>query len=311
MRMDRRSFLKRTLYGALGMSFGGAAGVLRAVEGAGSKSLNFSLPASADLPAMAIGKGEDTAALTRRVVEAMGGMGRFIRKGDRVVIKPNVSWDCGPELGANTHPEVVAALTAMVLHAGARQVTVIDRTIEEPRRCFQISGIESAVTKAGGAVRFQGERSFTDMTIEGIGAWPVFTALFEADKFINVPVVKHHGLSLMTAAMKNLYGIVNGRRASLHQKIDESIVSLAAFVRPTLVVLDATRVMTRNGPTGGREADLIHPRTVAAGTDQVAMDAYAATLLNLKPEKVGYISLAQARGLGTMRFKDLKTVTVS
>jgi len=307
--MDRRQFIRRSFHAALGLALARPSRWLQAA-GADQKAaaaLNFSIPEAASHPQIVIAKGGSPAEMTKAALEAIGGMGRFIAKGDRVLIKPNVSWDSSSELGANTHPEIVKLLTELCLRAGARRVVVMDNTIDEPRRCFARSGIEAAVTAAGGLIQFQGDRTFRETDLGGaIGRWPVMTPLFEADKFINVPVVKSHGLSKLTATMKNLYGIVGSRRGRLHAHINESIVDLARFVRPTLVILDAYSVMARNGPSGGRAEDLIHPRTIAVGTDQVALDAYAATLLGLRAEEVGYIKLAHDRGLGNMRYSDLR-----
>lgn len=308
--MDRRQFIKRSSQAAVGLAFVGRPRWLfasPASPAATSKILDFSVPSSPSLPQIAVARGGPPGKMVTDAVAALGGVERFIRKGDRVVVKPNASWDSSPELGADTHPDVVAALVTLCLKAGARQVVVLDHTIDEPRRCFARSGIGPAASAAGGRVEFQGTRNFRDVTLgEGIGTWPVMTALFEADKFINLPVVKSHSLSTLTAAMKNLYGIAGGTRSRLHRKIDESIVALANFVRPTLVILDAVRVMIRNGPSGGGAADLIHPHVIAAGTDQVALDAFAATLLGARPEDVGHIRLAHKKGLGEMDYKKLR-----
>ena len=311
--MDRRQFITRSSQAALGLFFAGSAKWLHAAnpsaraDRSSREALNFAVPPSSTLPQIAIARGDSPAEMARRAIGALGGMGRFITKGDRVILKPNVSWDRSPAQGANTNPEIVAVLTELSLKAGARQVIAIDHTICEPRRCFSISGIGPAVIKAGGSIQYQGARAFRDVEIGGaVGRWPVMIPLLEADKFINIPVVKRHRLSAVTAAMKNLYGIIGGKRNILHQKIDESIVALASFVRPTLVVIDAFSVMVKNGPSGGRHSDLIHPRVIAAGADQVALDAFAATLLGIRPEDVGYISLAHKNGLGEMNYKKLR-----
>ncbi len=315
--MDRRQFIKRGSQAALGFCIAGSARWLRAAapstltNRSSPKVLDFAVPASPTLPQIAIAKGDSPGAMVRRAIEAIGGMGRFVKSGDRVVVKPNVSWDRGPEQAADTNPEIVSVLIELSLKAGARQVIAMDHTIGEPRRCFARSGIGPAVVKAGGSIRYQDDRSFRNVDIGGaVGEWPLMTPLLEADKFINVPVVKQHSLSMLTAAMKNLYGVIGGRRGMLHPKIDESIVALAGFVRPTLVVLDAFSVMVKNGPSGGSQSDLIHPHTVAVGTDQVALDAFAATLLGVKPEDVGHIALAHRKGLGEMKFKTLRVKEV-
>jgi len=313
--MDRRQFIKRSLQTAVGLSLAGHSRWLAAASAKeGPKSLNFSTPPSSKYPRMVIAKGKSPAKMFRASIEAMGGMGRFVSKGDRVVVKPNASWDSDPAGGADTDPELVGVVVDMCRRAGASRVIALDRTIDEPRRCFARSGIGPAVDKAGGVVEFQHDGSFRKVDVGGaVGKWPVFKTMFDADKFINVPVVKQHGLSRLTAAMKNLYGIIGGSRPGLHPRIDGSIAALARFVRPTLVVLDATRVMVRNGPSGGRPEDLIHPHTIAVGVDQVALDAYAAGLIGLSPSSVGYIALADKIGLGTMNYRGLgaKKIDVS
>jgi uncharacterized protein (DUF362 family) len=275
--------------------------------------LDFSVPPAPNRPHLITARGTSLPAMLKNALTAAGGMGSFIGKGDRVVLKPNVSFDSPPSQGANTHPELVGTLTELALQSGAREVIVLDNTLGEPRRCFSRSGIGPAVKRAGGTIFFQGERSFEKVNLGGkvITSWPMFKPLLKTDKFINMPIVKQHGLSKLTAAMKNLYGVIGGRRPVLHRAIHESIVDLARFIRPTLVILDAYSVMTKNGPSGGGTDDLIHPHTIALGTDQVALDAYAATLLGLDPNAIGYIKLAHENGLGTMNLKKLKITALS
>ena len=314
--MDRRTFLIRCAGASAAMLFPGAGGVLRAAPAGGGKKrslrLKFTVPLPESAPQMAVVRGDSPDAMARAAVSALGGMSVFVSKGDRVAIKPNASWDRSADQGADTHPEIVGALTAMALEAGAREVVVFDNTIGEPRRCFARSGIGPAVEKAGGKIVFQGKGRFRTVDVGGraIGRAKIMVPLLEADKFINVPVVKHHGLSKLTAAMKNLYGVIGGVRSLLHVRLNRSIVDLARFAPPTLVVLDAVRVMVRNGPSGGRADDLIHPKTIAAGTDQVAMDAYAASLLGLTPRDVGYITIAGKEGLGTPDYGTLRKKTI-
>jgi uncharacterized protein (DUF362 family) len=128
--------------------------------------------------------------------------------------------------------------------------------------------------------------------------WPMYTEIVEADKVINVPIAKHHGLARLTMSMKNWMGVMGGRRSRIHQKLDHALVDLARFVKPTLTVLDAVRVLTANGPQGGRLADVKRLNTVIVGVDQVALDAFGSTLFGLKPDALAYVREGARAGLG-------------
>jgi uncharacterized protein (DUF362 family) len=246
--------------------------------------------------------------LVRRAVEAMGGMGKFVSRGDVVVVKPNIGWDRMPIHAANTNPDVVAAVVKMAFDAGAKKVVVADGSCNDPNRCFQRSGIWRAAYALGADVVLPQEHRFRTMRLKGdvLDEWPVFTALVDADKVINVPIAKHHNLAKYTGAMKNWYGVLGGRRNRLHQNIDTSIADLATFMRPTLVVMDAWRVLVRNGPQGGNIDDAKDMHTVIASVDQVAADAYGCTLIGQKRENLDYLAMGEKRGLGTMRWESLR-----
>jgi uncharacterized protein (DUF362 family) len=264
-------------------------------------------------PILAIAKSStDAAELTRKAVEALGGMARFISRGDVVAIKPNIGWDRMPVHAANTNPLVVAELVKLVLDAGAARVVVTDASCNEPNRCFQRSGIWRAAHAVGATVILPAAHRFRDIRMKGdvLDLWPVYTPLVNADKVINVPVAKHHNLSKYTGAMKNWYGLLGGRRNRLHQNIDVSIADLATFMRPTLTVLDATRVLMRNGPQGGNIDDAKDLHQVIASLDQVAVDAYGATLIGEKPSNVKYLALGEERGLGTASWETVPRVEV-
>lgn len=268
---------------------------------------DFRLPEGAsqfaELPRMAVAKSsKNPEELTRLAVSALGGMKRFISRGDRVAIKPNIGWDRMPVHAANTNPRVVAEVVRLCLEAGALEVVVTDASCNEARRSFQRSGIWQSAHDAGAKVVLPAEHRFRSMRLRGdlLDEWPVYTPLIEADKLINIPVAKHHNLSAYTGAMKNWYGVLGGRRNRLHQNIHLSIADLATFMRPTLTVLDATRVLLRNGPQGGNIADARDMHQVIASLDEVAADTYGATLIGVDPKGVGYIRLGAERGLGTM-----------
>lgn len=262
---------------------------------------------------MAIAKtGTDPAALTRAAVEALGGMQRFIARGDLVTIKPNIGWDRTPVHAANTNPLVVAEVVRLVYDAGAKHVIVTDASCNEPNRCFQRSGIWKAAYDMGAEVVIPAEHRFRGMRLGGevLDEWPVYRPMVDADKVINVPVAKHHNLAKFTAAMKNWYGLLGGRRNRLHQNIDVSIADLATFLQPTLTIVDATRVLLRNGPQGGNIADAKDMHTVIASVDQVAADAYSCQLIGVKREDLPYVKMGHERGLGTMYWENLRTVEV-
>lgn len=250
--------------------------------------------------------------LVQRAVDAMGGMRRFISRGDVVVVKPNIGWDRMPIHAANTNPEVVAAVIKLAYDAGAKKVVVADGSCNDPNRCFQRSGIWRASYEMGAEVVLPQEHRYRSMRLKGdvLDEWPVFTTLVDADKVINVPVAKHHNLAKYTAAMKNWYGVLGGRRNRLHQNIDTSIADLATFMRPTLVVIDAWRVLMRNGPQGGNIDDARDMYTVIATCDQVAADAFGCTLIGQKPENLAYLAMGEKRGLGTARWENLRVKEV-
>lgn len=255
----------------------------------------------------------EPSALVQRVLENLGGIGRFIRPQDVVVIKPNIAWDRTPEQAANTNPELVAEVVRQCRDVGAKRVIVTDVSCNEARRCFHRSGIEAAARSAGAEVILPDPDLFRDVELGGVmlKTWPVFTPFLEADKILNLPIAKHHGLCGVTLGMKNWYGILGGQRSRLHQQIHQSLVDLAGFILPTLTIMDCYRVLLRNGPTGGDLEDVELKKTVVAATDPVAIDAYVAKAYwNLDPQHLPYLQLAASRGLGTLEFEKL-TVKVS
>ncbi len=283
-------------------------------EGRKAKTLPRIRDHRADKPAgandMAIARGPDPAANARRAVEALGGMGRFVRRGERVVIKPNIGWNRLPEQAANTNPDVVAEVVRMVVAAGASKVWVTDVSVNTPEQCFARSGIEKAAGAAGATLVRPDAAAFREVDVSGhlLQTGDVLFPFVEADRVINVPLVKQHSLSGATMALKNWYGVLGGQRVKLHQDIHRSIVDLAVMMKPTLTVLDATRILLANGPTGGNLADVRPMDTVAAGTDEVALDAFGATLLGLDPRQVGFIIEGMKAGLGTPDWHSLKLV---
>lgn len=271
---------------------------------------DHTVPREANLADISVVQGEAPGALARRAIDELGGMRRFVSPGEVVVLKPNIGWDRTPEQAANTNPEIVAEVARMCFEAGAKSVVVTDVPVNEPRRSFARSGIEAAARRVGARVLLPEERKFKEVDLGGevLSVWPVLEPFLEADKLINIPVAKHHSLTGSTLGMKNWYGILGGVRHRLHQRIHESLADLAAFARPTLTIIDAYRVLFRNGPSGGNLADVALKKTVIASIDPVAADAYAAkAYFNLEAEQLPYLKFSAGRGLGTANFESLRT----
>jgi uncharacterized protein (DUF362 family) len=250
--------------------------------------------------------------LVSKVFEEAGGITRFISRGDVVAIKPNVSWARSPELAATTSPTVLEGVVELCYEAGAKKVKIADHTIHDARRCFAITGVGSVAKKTGADLVFPRSSLMKNMKIHGgrLDVWPVFTPLIEADKLINIPVAKDHGLSTLTLGIKNWIGGVGGRRYALHQDIHQTIVDLAQFFKPTVTLIDATRILVSNGPSGGSTSDVKVTNTVILSDDQVAADALAAGLFGIKAKDLDFIRLGEAGGLGTSDLRQLDRKTV-
>jgi uncharacterized protein (DUF362 family) len=244
-------------------------------------------------------RGADPAENVRRAVAALGGMERFVRKGDVVLVKPNVGWDRIPEQAANTDPRVVAEVVRLCRGAGAARVVVADVSCNDPGRCFARSGSLAAAQGAGAEVLDARRLEMVPAALSGaLSGMDVIAPLLAATRVVNVPVAKHHSLSRATLGMKNWFGVLNQGRSRLHQDIDRSIAELAAVFRPTLTVVDATRVLLANGPQGGSLDDVKAVEAVCVGTDPVLCDAWGAVQLGLAPRDLGFLAEAERRGLG-------------
>ncbi|OGL41573.1 MAG: cytoplasmic protein [Candidatus Schekmanbacteria bacterium GWA2_38_9] len=318
--LDRRNFLEKSLKAGISIAATGSLAYWLYNRDVSSKDVSlkmqvrdYSVKISEEFPEMVIVRGESPSKIVKTAIEELGGIKKFISTGDRVVIKPNIGWDRVPAQAANTNPEIVKAVVELCYSAGAKTVIVTDVSCNDPRRYFQRSGIANAALSAGAIVNLPSERKFRVLKIKGevLDEWPVYRDFIEADKVINIPIAKHHNLSGLTMSLKNWYGILGGHRSVLHQKIDESIADLATFMKPTLTILDAYRILVANGPQGGDLADVRQINTVAAGIDQVAVDAFGATLFGKKPEDLSFIRLAASRGIGRMDLSKVRTREIS
>jgi uncharacterized protein (DUF362 family) len=293
--MKRRDFIRDMAAGSLALRFGPGA-------------LAGATATPATVPVLVAVEGESPAAITKEAIAMLGGMKRFVGKGDKVVIKPNIGWDRTPEMAACTNPEVVRTLVELVLDAGAKKAIVIDNTTNQAKRCYVRSGIQEAVKQAGGDMLFVDDYRVKKTALKGVWIkdWDVLLDVIEADKIINVPIAKHHSLCRLTMGMKNWLGAIGGARNQLHQDLDKAVVDLAAFFKPQLTVLDAYRILVRNGPQGGRISDTQLMKTVVAGTDPVAVDAMGATFFAVAPRELPYLRLARERGLGEFELEKVR-----
>jgi len=260
---------------------------------------------------IAVSEGKDYEGITRAVITASGGMQSFVKKGDVVVVKPNIGWDRKPEYAANTHPVVVRTIVEECLKAGARLVKVFDNTCNDPRRCYENSGIAGALKGLKGVeLKYTENERFRDTKINGVflKSWELYDDALKANVFINCPIAKHHGLTGLTLGLKNMMGIMGGNRGYIHREIDEALADLNSFVKSHLVIIDATRILTNHGPQGGNLRDVKIMNRVIASKDIVAADAYATTLFNLRPQDISTTVAAYKRGLGEMNLNKIKVI---
>jgi uncharacterized protein (DUF362 family) len=255
--------------------------------------------------------GPDPAAITRAAIEALGGMVSFVSSGFDVIVKPNICTDYHPpEYASTTNPTVVATLVTMCLEAGAKRVRVMDYPFGgTAKSAYAISGIAEAVEVAGGEMHVMSHSKYTVVDIpqgRDITSVYIYPDILEADLLINVPIAKDHGSTRLTLGCKNLMGVILDR-GMMHFNLEQRIADLTSLVRPTLTVIDAVRILTANGPTGGDLADVKQMDTVIASRDIVAADSYATTLFGLTGADIGYIQASADMGLGTM---DLTSINI-
>ena len=261
---------------------------------------------------MAVVKGEDRKKTLHLALKALGGIEAFVEKGDNVLLKVNAAFATPPALSATTNPVLVSELTRLCFKAGAKHVVVTDNPINDPPSCFALSGIEQAARREGAVIMLPERAFFHPTTLKDallIREWPIlFEPFKDIDKVIGIAPLKDHHRSGASMTMKNWYGILGGRRNVFHQDIHNIIKELAMMVRPSLVILDGTVSMMTNGPTGGSLSDLKPTNTMIVSTDQVAADAYGATLLGKTKNSLPFISKAEAKGLGTADYQSLNPI---
>jgi uncharacterized protein (DUF362 family) len=305
--LTRRQFLKLTGAAAAGLALFGAGCTVPAAE-TGRRSPPGP---TGDQAYLAVAHGGDAAATTKAALAALGGIERFVKSGDDVIIKPNVCVNYRtPEYAATTNPTVVATLVSLCLGAGARRVRVMDTPFPgiTAESAYEVSGIAEAVKAAGGEMEVMSPVKFVKTAIpEGrdLSAWEVYQDVLDTSVLINVPIAKTHNLARLSLGIKNLLGVIT-KPNQMHSNLGQRAADLASLVRPTLTVVDAVRIMTEGGPTGGSLNYVQQADTVIASHDFVAADAYAATLFDLTGADIAYVQAAADMGLGTLDLSSIK-----
>ncbi len=307
--MKRRDFFKTTAMmgaaSALSVNFEGLQAALL--------SNKMSVEKAPDLVAVMGGEPED---MLEKALNALGGMERFVKKGQKIVIKPNIGWDRKPELAANTNPKLISTLVKKCLDAGAQKVTVFDHTCDNWQKCYESSGISEAVKEAGGIVLPGNDEKYYKKEIQlpngvVLKSAKIHDALDEADAWINVPVLKNHGGAKFTCCMKNYMGIVWDRRFFHQNDLQQCIADICTWSKkPVLNIVDAYRIVFQNGPQGRNESDVALVKSLIASSDIIAADTAALSFFNqvkkLDMEAVTHITKGEALKLGTTRLDDIQ-----
>jgi uncharacterized protein (DUF362 family) len=301
--MKRRDFIRSSV--GLGVLSGAALSVGRFGDLTAAEVNAAQLPY--DMVAI---KGGGAAEMFDKGIASLGGMKQFVKPNQTVVIKPNIGWDSAPERAANTNPELVARIVEHCKRAGAKTVYVFDNTCAEATRCYKMSGIEDAVKKAGGTmVSGKSQSYYQEVTLpKGIKLKNarVHELILESDVFINVPILKNHGGSTLSVAMKNMMGVVWDREFWHSNNLHQCIADFAAYRQPDLNVVDAFRVLKRNGPRGVSVADVAIMKYQMISKDIVAIDAASAKVFGIDPKQVRHIGLAEQLGAGSSNIDALK-----
>jgi len=262
---------------------------------------------------MSVISGSDRSLTVRKAIEVLGGIDRFVKPGETILLKPNVGFSRPPRICATSHPDIISEITRLCYEqAKAKKVYITDNPINDPTSCFEISQIAAAAQKNGAEIIMPKQSLFKPMTLDNgklIRNWPfLYQPLANVDKVIGIAVVKDHARSGASMTMKNWYGLLGGGRNRFHTNINTIITELATLVKPTFVILDATEIMVSNGPTGGSTSDLKKTNMMLASCDQVAADSFGASLLDMKPYDLQYLLKAQELKLGTMDYQSLKPI---
>ncbi|MCE5341410.1 MAG: DUF362 domain-containing protein [Planctomycetaceae bacterium] len=320
-KISRREFMARTARAGFSVAaVAGAAGLLYETDVlktlASEKIItglkDFSVPQIAG-QTMSVITGTNRTQTVNKAIELLGGIDRFVKPGETVLLKPNIGFSSPPRICATSHPDIIGELTRLCYeYAKAKKVYITDNPINDAQSCFVNSQIAAAAEKYGAQLILPKKSLFTPMSLDGgklIKNWPfLYEPLAKVDKVIGIAIVKDHARSGASMTMKNWYGMLGGGRNIFHTNINTIITELVMLIKPTLVILDATEIMVANGPTGGSTSDLKRTNMMIAGCDQVAADSFGAGLLNLKPADLPYLSKAHELKIGTTDYQSLKPI---
>jgi uncharacterized protein (DUF362 family) len=312
--ITRAEFLKLIALGGAGIALlGGPEKALAALAAADADLDRAALDGDARAARqaatiLAVAKGSSASTNTKKAIAAVGGMRRFVSAGDVVVIKPNITHPRAPKYAVTTNPAVVGTLVSLARQAGAKKVLVMDNPVStNPSACYSTSGIAAAVKAAGGSMHIMGGSGYKSYAMPGhlLKNQPLYAAIVNANVLINVPIAKTHGSTGLTMAGKNLMGCTSNRQRMHTLGLSQSIAEINAKLKPELTVIDATRILVRNGPSGGSLNDVAVKNTVVACKDWVAADTWACRLFGKKPAAVPYIKAAANMQLGTMNLSSV------
>lgn len=255
-------------------------------------------------------KGGEPDTMFKKAIQSLGGMKRFVKPNQTVVVKPNVGWDVTPERAGNTNPKLIEQIVKECFSAGAKDVYVFDHTCDNWTKCYTNSGIENAVKNAGGKIVSGASESYYQSIDIPNGKRlkdaKVHELILDSDVFINVPILKSHGGATVTIGMKNMMGIVWDRGVWHRNDLHQCIADYSTLRQPDLNIIDAYWVMKRNGPRGVSTEDVVTMKSQIISTDIVAADTAATKLFGLNPADIPYIKYADEMGIGTMDLTKLK-----
>jgi len=302
---DRREFIRKSV--SMGIAAGSALMF-------GKPGNLFAKQAASGVPELVEVRNGEPDAMFNKAIELMGGMSKYVRKGQTVVVKPNIGWNKRPEVGANTNPLLMKTVVQHCFQAGAKKVYVFDNVAYSSTgmadQCYKNSGIEDAAKSAGALVTpADNEKYFQKVEVPGgksLKTTAVHELVLESDVLINIPVLKNHRGTHLTIAMKNLMGIVWDRLAYHYSDLDQCIADFCLYKKPALNIVDAYRVMMKDGPQGTVPENAALKKTLLISEDIVAIDAAATKIFGRKPEEIKYIKMANELGIGNMNPDELK-----